>query len=242
MPRAIVEPTLIKKDPIHGDEYAHPAFGQIAVFRTSGAAHLYGSDFTHQHYMTIRVHESTLNRNLSEDWPHARGTLVEVALSEAQWATFVSSINMGAGVQCTIQAREGNPLVPELPAPDRKAQFENEAKQDLAEIETALKALRAKVAENTVGLTKAKAADLLGHVDTAIRRVNDSLPFVAKQMDEHMEKTVERAKVEVHGYISQQIQHAELAALGERAELLSLPDSSPNSSPSAHPRHPSVPR
>ena len=223
--RTVEEPHITKRDPVHGDTIAHPAFGQITVHRTSGQQYLYGSDFAHQYYVTIRIHESTLTRNLNRDWPHAPvAPIIEVALSEAQWATFVSSFNQGGGVQCTIQAREGDYLVPGLPAPDRRAQFHEEAAEDLAEIETALTALRQKVEANTAGLTKAKKDDLLNHVNIAIRRVNDSLPFVAKQMDKHMEDTIERAKVEVHGYINAQISRAGLQALGGSSDLLALPE------------------
>src|SRR3954470_19367469 len=96
----------------------HPAYGQIAASRVTsgGGATLYGSDFKHSNFITIRVHASEQHRSLSHDWHYARDMLCEVALSEAQWATFVSSLNAGMGVPCTLSyvAPDGIGPVPEI--------------------------------------------------------------------------------------------------------------------------------
>ena len=56
----IEQPTVTK----HGNEtiLRHPAFGSIHVCRTSGGTELYGSDFTHRHYVSIEIHESVEQR------------------------------------------------------------------------------------------------------------------------------------------------------------------------------------
>ena len=40
-------------------------------------------------------------RDLSHDWHHEREQYIEVAMSEAQWATLVSSLNSTA-IPCTL--------------------------------------------------------------------------------------------------------------------------------------------
>jgi len=100
------EPTIeVKKGPGNADEAVeqHPAYAQIGANRVSGGAYLYGSDFKHQHYITIQIHDSELHRQLSGDRAHSKRRLIEIAMSEAQWATFVSSLNQGGGVQCTLE-------------------------------------------------------------------------------------------------------------------------------------------
>ncbi|KKL96942.1 hypothetical protein LCGC14_1839510, partial [marine sediment metagenome] len=96
------EPTIevTKDDPINDTVERHPAYAQIGAMRVSGShgAYLYGSDFRHQHYIMIQIHDSVLHRSLSGDRAHSGKRLIEVALSEAQWATFVSSLNQGSGV------------------------------------------------------------------------------------------------------------------------------------------------
>ena len=87
---------------------SHPAYAQISASRVSGQTNLYGSDFSHQNYVTISIHASELHRSLSRDWAFSRREYIEVAMSESQWAAFVSSMNVGCGIQCTLSHLEGN--------------------------------------------------------------------------------------------------------------------------------------
>lgn len=68
------EPVEVKGDGHSGREsrITHPAFAQIGASRVSGSVNLYGSEFNHQHFITISIHRSELNRSLSRDWPFAR--------------------------------------------------------------------------------------------------------------------------------------------------------------------------
>src|SRR3546814_17862508 len=70
-----------------------------------------------------------MHRSMANDWPHAgRTEYIEVDLSEAQWASFVSSLNIGSGTQCTLRSNNGE-QIPDLPAPaSRVDQFAAEMK------------------------------------------------------------------------------------------------------------------
>lgn len=189
----------------------HPAYAQIGASRCSGSSHLYASDFTHHNFITISIHRSEMNRSLSRDWPNAREEYIEVALSESQWATFVSSLNAGQGTCCTLRHLRGT-VVPELPAPQSRAdQFSAEAKEDASEALAALRTLADQI-EQTPMTQKAKAT-LLGHVHTARRKLDDSIPFVAKSFVEHVEHVKEAAKVEVNAHVNAVIARAGIAAL-----------------------------
>lgn len=190
----------------------HPAFAQIGAYRTSGHSHLYGSDFNHNATIRIRVYESELVRSLSEDRYHGKRPLMEVELSEAQWATFVSSLNVGHGVPCTL--RYNGKDVPGLPPPSSRVdQFKMEAGKECQESLKLLNGLLAKI--DDMKLTKAKTAELKGPIEAAIMALTDRLPFVAQQFSEHMEEVVEKAKQEVHGYVTGVIAKAGIAALAE---------------------------
>src|SRR5262245_60626587 len=122
------EPTIVDSDSLTSETIErHPAYGQIGASRVSGQTFLYGTDFAHQNYIIIEISRSELHRGLSNDWPFGRDKLIELALSEAQWATFVSSLNCGQGVQCTLTDfnRESIPQIPAIKS--RKAQFQAEA-------------------------------------------------------------------------------------------------------------------
>lgn len=195
----------------------HPAFAQILACRVSGRAALYASDFEHNAFMTISICRSELHRGLNRDWHFARDEIIEVALTEAQWATFVSAPNSGSGVPCTIQHLHGK-SVPGLPAPEsRTKQFAKEIREDLVGCIESIDAAMAAV--ESLGLSKAKASTVKAHLEKTRRELAANLPYVAKQFDEHMEETVEKAKQEVHGYMSNIIQRAGLAAIADQMPL-----------------------
>lgn len=116
MPRPIEEPVVTTEKWGSGEEIktTHPAFAQIAASRVNGSTVLYGSDFVHYAAIRIRIHTSTQYRSLAHDRYHERENLVEVELSEAQWAHFISSLNMGSGSPCTLTSLGGK-MVPGLP-------------------------------------------------------------------------------------------------------------------------------
>ncbi len=190
---------VIKDDPINDTVERHPAYAQIGAMRVSGGAYLYGSDFRHQHYITIQIHDSVLHRQLSGDRPHAGKRLIEIAMSEAQWATFVSSLNQGSGVQCTLEYTREEGLVPPIAQPkDRKLQFSKEMIERFDMAVRALKDLAAQIDESPLSGKKKKA--LKDQLRTAERNLTPNMEFVAERFDEHMEHTVERAKSEVNAY------------------------------------------
>lgn len=216
-----IEAPVVTVEPSHaGGERTvsrHPAFAQIVASRTSGHKALYGSDFRHQAYMTIRIARSELNRDLSRDWHFGREPLIEVALSEAQWATFVSAPNIGSGVPCTIQGIDYD-MTPGLPDPENRAdQYGAEVRKKMASSIGALDKLIAEI--DGLGLSKAKAAALKEGVEKARQQLKSNIPFVAQSFDEHMEETVEKAKVEIHGYMTGALIRSGLEALGAAPPL-----------------------
>jgi hypothetical protein len=203
------------------ERLSHPAFAQIGVTRSSGGhTALYGSDFNHNAYLTIRIAHSDLQRDLAHDWPGERRTFVEVALSEAQWATFVSSPNMGSGVQCTLQSLQGE-QIPGLPDPvSRAEQFAGEARERLDRATSRLDEMLAEI--DALGLPKGKVEKLKSEIRMARQDLASNLPFVAKSFEEHTERVTESAKAEIHGYMTGVMMRAGLAALTDAAPPLLL--------------------
>lgn len=225
----IEEPTITKRGGTGYDagemQINHPAFAQISVSRVSGNTALYDSDFRHNHYIVLRIAKSYILRHLNRDWHHAEiSGFVEVAMTESQWATMVSSLNMGGGVPCTLQRYDGK-MIPGLPTPEsRHEQFAGEIREDLREAVTALDEASALV--QSLGLSKAKAEAVMGKLSKARQTLDDSIPFVVKSSDKHMEKTTESAKQEIQGYMLGVIQRAGLEQLTGGVLPLQIEDSS----------------
>ena len=206
-------PTTEKRnDSISDSTESHPAYAQIGARRVSSTlgANLYGSDFDHNHYITITISQSKLNRSLSRDWESAGEELIEVALSEAQWAAFVSTLNSGMGTQCTL-LHINREQVPGIASKvDRKTQFTAEANINLAEVMEDAKKLKEEIER---GGKKTVMRDLISGIIAQFSK-HSGLSFISKQFDEHIEQTVEKAKIEVNAYVESRIRRAGLTALG----------------------------
>ncbi len=208
------EPIVTQRESRSGDTGStvrHPCFGMIGASRRSGHAVLFGSDFIHNNSVAIRIYTADLDRDLSHDWPHARQELIEVVLSEAQWATFVSSMNVGDGVQCTLRTKDGVNY-PELPEPiQRDKQFMDEAKASIQRSLTELDKLYGMVRE--LKTSEKSKKEILDQIRMARMQVSENAPFVVESFDKHMEKIVEKAKIEVNAYATKQLIETGIAAL-----------------------------
>jgi hypothetical protein len=195
----------------------HPAYAQIVACRVSGHASLYGSDFEHSHYMTVSIKRSQAHRNLSRDWHFGREELIEVAMSEAQWATFISTPNVGSGIPCTLGHFDGQP-VPQLPPPKAVHDtFKEELKASMERMQQDLNA----ISQGLDGpLAKTKVAELRRKLEWISQRMTDSTGFVAQQFGEHVEVVVEKAKVEISAYAMNVIQRAGIESLAGSNALL----------------------
>ncbi len=216
--RAAEKPTRTLRDN-NIDDYVedHPAYAVVGASRwTTGprGIPLAGSDFLHGGMVVISVKKARLHRGLSSDRFHttAEPTIVEVAFSEAQWATFVSTLNSGEGVPATLMRVDGLEVPGIDPITDRREQFNAEVADTLAEVITELEEVR-DATPSKKGRDK---------VDHAIMQLRSNLPFVTKRFDEHAESTVEKAKSEVAAYVQGALQRAGMAALAGSASPLTL--------------------
>ncbi len=201
-----MKPTRHRINSLHEDtREEHPAYAMVGASRVTGNAQLAGSDFRHQNYIVVRLSKAHLSRSLSNDRWFAEKRIVEFAMSEAQWATFVSSLNVGMGVPCTLQFTEGAGSVPRIePLDDREKVFRKEVAETMLDAMSALQKAH----------DEAPTKKLKEHIAKAMQEIKLNIPFVVKQFDEHMEKTIEAAKVEVNAYITGAVQRAGLEHLG----------------------------
>lgn len=216
--RQIVEPTLVHSDPVHGDTYEHPAYGMIGAARVNGSSVLVGSDFKHNGFVVISIKRAQMRRNLSRFWFFGRKEIVEVALSEAQWVSFITQMNVGDGVPCTIKHTDADWDIPGLPL-KREMDFTLEEVQELTaralgRVNEAIAAVEAEVG----GVPKRKRGAVLANLELLRRDLGDSLPFMAKSFGKHVETMVEKGKTEVYSWMNRVIYAAGLDRLanGER--------------------------
>ena len=223
MARRIEEPT-VEEGTLPGKEgtrYTHPAYAQIQAARVNGGNPvLYDSDLKHQGYIVVRITRSVMERGLSRDWHF--GDLVpyiEVAMSEAQWATFVSSLNMGTGIPCTLQHKDGQ-TIPGIPPRPIGDEFHLDMKERLRKPIDKIAATMKEV--EAMDLPAKKKQAILATLASAKQDLASNVPFVAESFKEHMEESVEKAKAEVHGHVQRVITRAGLKHLGADPVALAI--------------------
>jgi hypothetical protein len=167
--------------------------GASRVSSSPPGAALFDSDIRHQHYVVVRLKRALRRRGLNRDWLGGREEIVEVAMSEAQWASFVSTMNVGDGVPCTIEHvdREAMPGVEHDP---RLAVSMDEvgraAEKAVEEIQAAFSAYQ----ENK---TKANRQTL----EYAIKNAPGNMRFAANSLSEHAENVVQRARADIEAMV-----------------------------------------
>lgn len=224
MGRTYEEPKIKKGDGLHVEwTETHPAYAQIGASRvTGGNKVLYGSDLEHNSSIEIHISGSQLDRSLSRDDYHANHRpMITVALSEAQWATFVSSLNIGMGVPCTLQDLGGKD-VPQLPNPThRREQFRSEFAQTMQDARDKVNATIAMIREMKISEKQKNA--LISQLHSVNAEIGSNLDFVAEQFEAHMENVVETAKSEVHGYVAGVVNRAGVGQLLDAGARPTLP-------------------
>lgn len=216
MPRPIQEPTQ--------DEYGadvHPAFGHIKINRVSATpgVTLFDSEIRHQHFVTITVSGASCKRDLNHNWIHEGKALLEIEMSEAQWASFVSSPNT-SGVPCTIKRTETDWQVPGLPHRPVLGQSLKEtreaADQAFEGIKDAFDAYEAAIK----GPAKERN-EALRNLRAAIHNATANVVFAASSLNKHAENTVQKARADVEAMVLRAVQQHALEA-GDDLPVLEL--------------------
>ena len=198
-----MKPEIIEtEDNLHSDhKETHPAYAVVQISRTSGNAQLFDSEFQHQHFITLRLASAEVTRNLSNNWIHQKQIpYIEIEMSEAQFATAITSLNSGTGTPCTLKYLQGE----RIPGIERDAKhiddkFKKEMQQKFSEAIESANELESLVGD---GKMTAKLKKSLQWQIERIRRVcgGSSAQFVANQYSEHMERVKEKGKAELHAH------------------------------------------
>ena len=199
---------------------SHESYGTIVVTRMqSGKEHpLFGSSIQHRNTIRLEIRQAGISRTLSTDFIHPGKQIIEVEMSQSQWAEMVSSIGIGEGTPCTIRHLSGNRLEG-CPYTSVREQFDEEFDDSVQE---SLKGLRDAVTAceellTKKSLTKADREQVLALVRKAYQEVSDSVPFIKSQFTEQMDKTVKEAKVEIEALAMNHLLNHALGA-GQIAE------------------------
>ena len=205
----------------------HPSYGLLQFSRMSGGlTNLFGSSIQHKDTIRLCISECDVKRDLSTDWYHDNGRIIDVEMSYSQFAEAITSMNMGNGVPVTIRWVRGEGRIEPCPFTDKKQQFEEEFKHRLDKAnETANQLILnvEKLFEEKKNLTKNDKNEILSMLTKIYQSINGNSDFMYRMFNEQMDKTTTEAKGEIEAFMQNKINSIAQAALVEqREQFLSL--------------------
>ena len=205
----------------------HPSYGLLRFSRMSGGiTNLFGSSIQHKDTIRLCISECDVKRDLSTDWYHDNGRIIEVEMSYSQFAEAITSMNVGSGVPVTIRWVRGEGRIEPCPFTDKKQQFEEEFKHRLDKAnETANQLILnvEKLFEEKKNLTNNDKNENLSMLTKIYQSINDNSDFVYRMFNEQMDKTTTEAKGEIESFMQNKINSIAQASLVEqREQFLSL--------------------
>lgn len=223
-----VKPTeVIETGPMGGVRRSHPAFAVMKASRYHGGnQQMYGSPLLHGGGISVSVEFSDEHISFSHSnyWPKhncAGGpTIVELRMSEAQWAAFISTLNVGSGVPVTLDYARTGP-VERLPYIDGASFEEKRAAEIRAKVEEQNKGMTAalkrfdELLDGGGSIKKSDLKELRGMLRQCGDHLASNTEFAANMLTEHQEKLVEAAKAEVSAMVMRMaVQFPQLAGSG----------------------------
>lgn len=198
---------------------------------------MFGSNLGHHNYVSIKISEAELDRDLHRDYIYPGRTLIEFRMTDAQWASVVSSSGMGSTIPVTLERiSQGSPLtrLPEIEPlhASRKEQFDLEFEAKVRETLNSLNKLVKDLEElsDQKTISKKSLKDVLKGLKVSLGNLPSNLKFTTSSFRETTSKMVEDAKAEIEAYIMTATQRVGLESLraGLPPETLSITGDSEN--------------
>ncbi|MGV0949112.1 MAG: hypothetical protein ACOYB3_00260 [Azonexus sp.] len=213
-------------------EESHPSFGLIGVshYTCTPPQNFFGSSIRHNAGVSLSISRAVKHRNLSNTWYHGKDEIIEVNMTQAQWAELLSSFNRGPGVPCTLNHVNRNAAndyvemgVPACPETNERQEIEIEFKREMRKLTDGMKALLEKAAsfQDKPSINKADRKEFLDIATTLNRKIDSCMPFIQGQFNEAMDGIVVAAKADIESFTSQLLRQAGIGVFQEKVAALS---------------------
>lgn len=202
----------------------HPSYGCIRLNHVSGGDdRLFMSPLRHTNRIRLTISGAKHTRSLNSDWHMSNSsTMIEVDMSEQQFAQMISSFGNSTGAPCTIR-RQADQMIEAPPVQLKSERHYTEAKQAAAEALAQLDSLQTDLELLTSKLPKKTQEQLSSRVASTRRILADHIPWIVQMIHEHMDKVVGAAKHEIQAEIARRLGNANLQLDDEAVTILALP-------------------
>lgn len=213
-----------------GTREEHESFGLVGFSRVSGNVRLFGSHLEHHHtYVVMRVQRAVVDHELSRDWYHRDHSLplIEIAMSSAQFAETITTLNYGDGVPCTIRYVDGVQMDP-VPQDSvaENVKIRDAFARKLDKTITAVRDIHKEIdqlVEVGSSVSKSRARELRDTVGKYLSQIDRDAAFVLHSFQESADKVVQHAKSEIDAALTTSIQRAGIRQLTSGANAPAQP-------------------
>ncbi len=208
----------------------HPAFGLASFSRQSIGGvknhRLFGSSIDSFHTIKFTVSEAEVYHRLGADHFHDHREVIELEMTEAQFAQLLTTMNSGPGVPVTIRHINGKrtPKLPDIPV--EAAKIRDKFRDDMEKWTTQLRTTTVEIEAllNKKGaLNQVEKARVLELTSKLVSEMQGHTTFLVDQFNESVDGVLVQAKAEIEGFINAAIQRTGLKALqGQAGKLLGM--------------------
>ncbi len=187
------------------EEKEHPSFGAIAWSRVRGnPGPFFLSSLLHESYIEVEIKEAIQIRSLNETRLSTAGkpSIIQVRMTEAQFAQFITTPNQGPGVPCTLASKDRKPIE-KCPPDEQMTAFRKDMDLDARIVtQQANKALE-QVHEMLGGKTvrKADLKALKGVLEKVVREVEANMPYLVTTFQEYMDDVYHDAMAQFESHV-----------------------------------------
>lgn len=190
-------------------DYDHDAFGAISVYKTNSGkgVPLFGSALKHDQFVSIELSRAILIRDYNEDRHFSTDTITRFAMSEAQWARFVSSVGNGDGVPVTLERAppRGTSCVrsPGIDMENERVRYTQDVKREFQKVLSDIAGIKKQLEDLTVGTTASKTGlrQVISNFDTAMKNIPGNVAYLQERFIRTMENIVQDSKIEVETFV-----------------------------------------
>jgi hypothetical protein len=204
------EPNIVRREaPFHEWEETHPSYGQITISRFQGGyPNFYGSKIRHNGGITLKITRSVKHRSEYSETYYATNTLAEIVMTDAQFATLITSLNIGEGVPCTLRNIRGE-YMPLCPEKSLEQEITSDLNSRLAKIAENFKAGCERIEEilsKKGAINKKERNEIASVYNRLMQELTSNLPFLHECMTESIQKSMHQAKVDIEAYYQRVVQ------------------------------------
>jgi len=208
--------------PTDGERHTHESYGQIRFSRVSGRSRFYGSELEQDHFITLEITKSEIDRGLSQEHHFAGDVITQLRMTAGQFSELITSMNMGSGVPCTLERYNGKITQPLPEIENRKEfvhrKFDERMKEFAKEMVDRQERARELIAKKS--LNKADKEELNWLLTRLTQEVSSNIPFFGKCFQENVDEIVHEAKLEIENAIQHKVSTLGLKALHEENKLI----------------------